>query len=86
MGIASVIQADFKADPACSRHPWPCLRRWLLGGAPCGEKCKACKADGGKGAEPCRERAATSLAKLVANKALALDLLALLEGGKRNRA
>ena len=86
-GLASVIQTDLKTDAACARHPWPCLRRWLLGGPACGDNCKACKSEGGgKGAEPCRTRAAATLAKLVSNKAISPDLLTSLEGGKRNRA
>ena len=81
-----MIQTDLKTDPACARHPWPCLRRWLLGGPVCSDNCKACKNEGGKGAEPCRSRAAASLAKLVANKAISPDLLKSIEAGKRNRA
>ena len=86
-GLAKSIQADLKADTACDRLPWPCLRRFLLGGpCPCDEKCNACKKDSGKGADPCRKRAAASLAKLVAKKAIAPDLVDSIKGGERNRA
>lgn len=85
-GVASLIQSDLKADAACNRCPWPCLKRWLLGGPPCGDQCKSCKAGDGKGADPCRERASTSLAKLMASKAIAPDLLASIKKGEPSRA
>lgn len=63
-GVAAALNRDLGSDAAMKACAWPCLKTFLLGGAPCTTGCGKCAKGAGRGDDAARARARNKLADL----------------------
>ena len=87
-GVAKALQEDIKKCPslADADKRWPCMKRFLLGTAPCAQGCRSCETDEGVGHPDVRKRARVALDKMLAGGAIASELAADLKKHSAARA
>lgn len=85
-GVAAALNRDLGSDAAMKACAWPCLKTFLLGGAPCTTGCGKCAKGAGRGDDAARARARNKLADLDKSGAVEPAVWAMIKDAASSRA